>query len=85
VRKGAWAMTNLDRESTFLTISWEVHDEEGGIVSVQATLCRQHRREIASRYPTARGCGQVGDSCDACEGRLGRRSGRVVPLLREVR
>jgi hypothetical protein len=84
VRKSAWAATNLNRESTFLAISWEVHDEEGDIVSVRATLCRQHRREIASRYATARGCGQVGDSCDACEGRLGREGWSPLVRLRAI-
>jgi hypothetical protein len=84
VRKAAWAKTNLDRESTFLTISWEIHDEAGGIVSVRGTLCRHHRREIASRFPTARGCGQVGDSCDACEGRLGREGWSPLPRLRAI-
>jgi hypothetical protein len=84
VRKGAWATANLNRESTFLAISWEVQDEEGEIVSVRATLCRQHRREIASRYATARGCGQVGDSCDACEGRLGREGWSPFVRLRVI-
>ena len=84
MRKGAWATTNLDRESTFLTICWEVHDEAGGIVSVRAMLCRQHRRQIASTYPTAQGCGQVGDSCDACEGRLGREGWSPFARLRAV-
>jgi len=84
VRKGAWAATNLARESTFLTICWEVHDEAGEIVQVRATLCRQHRREIAGRYPTARGCGQVGDACDAGEGRLGREGWSPFVRLRAI-
>jgi len=63
-----------ERGSTFLAICWEQDDDEaGGIALVRATLCRRHRSEIASTYPTARGCGQVGDSCDACEGRPPRR------------
>jgi len=84
VRKGTWAATNLARESTFLTICWEVHDEAGEIVQVRATLCRQHRREIAGRYPTARGCGQVGDACDACAGRLGREGWSPFVRLRAI-
>ncbi len=39
---------------------------------VRATLCRDHRREIARTYPNARGSGQLGDPCDACEGRKPR-------------
>ncbi len=84
MRKGAWAATNLARESTFLTICWEVHDEAGEIIQVRATLCRQHRREIAGRYPTARGCGRVGDACDACAGRLGREGWSPFVRLRAI-
>ncbi|MEA2566038.1 MAG: hypothetical protein QOD49_1215 [Actinomycetota bacterium] len=56
----------------FLRICWEIANEEGGRV-VEATLCRDHRREIARKYPDARGSGQLGDSCDACAGRQPRR------------
>jgi hypothetical protein len=74
-----------ERGSTFLTICWEqVRDEKGGVVPVRATLCRQHRREIASVYPTARGSGQVGDSCDACEGRLGREGWSPIARRRAI-
>jgi hypothetical protein len=38
----------------FLRICWEIANEEGGEV-VEATLCRDHRREIARKYPDARG------------------------------
>jgi hypothetical protein len=56
----------------FLRICWEIANEEGGEV-VEATLCRDHRRDIAGTYPNARGFGQLGDSCDACEGRQPKR------------
>jgi hypothetical protein len=44
-------------------------DRSGGgkVVIVQAALCRAHRNEVALKYPSARGCGQFGDSCNLCE------------------
>ena len=57
-----------DARPQFLRICWETANEEGGRV-VEATLCRDHRRAIALEYPNARGSGELGDSCDACEGR----------------
>jgi hypothetical protein len=59
---------------TFLTIRWEQPDEKGGVVIVESTLCLDHRREIALKYSSTQGCGRLGDSCDACEGRQPRRS-----------
>jgi hypothetical protein len=56
----------------FLRICWETTDEEGGKV-VEATLCRDHRAEVARTSPNAWGSGKLGDSCDACEGRKPRR------------
>ena len=54
----------------FLGIEWEVTDGEGaGTVRLAARLCRRHREEIAQRHPGARGSGQMGESCDLCEGR----------------
>jgi hypothetical protein len=64
----------VEREPIFLTICWELpHREEGRVVIVQAVLCLAHRREIALKYSSARGCGQFGDSCDLCEARQPRR------------
>jgi hypothetical protein len=65
---------SLEALPTFLTIRWELaHREEGQVVIVEAVLCLAHRREIALRYPSARGCRQFGDSCDLCEVRQPRR------------
>ena len=59
-------MNPLKREPIFLTIRWELpHREEGSVVSVEAVLCLAHRREIALKYPSARGSRQFGDSCVA--------------------
>jgi hypothetical protein len=52
----------------FLRICWEIANEDGSGL-VEATLCRDHRREIAHKYPSARGSRQLDDMCDACEGR----------------
>jgi len=61
-----------DARPQFLRIFWEIANEEGGGV-VEAILCRDHRREVARQYPNARGSGQLGDACDACEGRQPKR------------
>ena len=62
-----------ERAPVFLAIRWEQAQEDGGVVTVEADLCRDHRDEIALKYPSARGCGRLSDSCDACEGRQPRR------------
>jgi hypothetical protein len=62
-------MRGAQSEPTFLAIRWELPGQEQPRMVVQAKLCLAHRREIALRYPSARGCGQLGDSCDFCEGR----------------
>jgi hypothetical protein len=71
LRRRAWGQSGMtDRGSTFITIRWEqAHSEAEETVLVRATLCRQHRRGIADGCPSARGCGQTGHACDACEGR----------------
>ena len=53
-----------DLELTFLSIQWE--REEG---RVEAILCKLHRQKIAEDFPSARGSGELGFSCDFCEGR----------------
>jgi len=54
----------------FLTIRWQLaYPEQGTNALMEATLCLAHRREVALEYPSARGCGQFGNSCDFCEGR----------------
>ncbi|MGH2770418.1 MAG: hypothetical protein ACRDJF_07860 [Actinomycetota bacterium] len=60
----------VDREPIFLRIQWQAQQgEQGGSVSLEATLCRAHREEIFLSDPNARGCGRLGSSCDLCEGR----------------
>ena len=61
------------KEPTFLTICWAVHGPGKG--TMRATLCLAHRRQVALEHPEAWGCGQLGDSCDLCEGRTPRRVG----------
>jgi len=68
-----------ERGPTFLAIRWQQTEEEGGVV-VEASLCRKHRNEIALRYPSAHGCGRLGDSCDICEGRQPKRLSELEPL-----
>jgi hypothetical protein len=53
----------------FLRIRWETTDEDtDGAVTLEATLCLAHRREIALNS-SARAAGQFGESCDVCDGR----------------
>jgi hypothetical protein len=62
-----------DKEPTFLCIKWEAEAacrEQPNDVTLEAVLCLRHRQEIAVRHANARGCGQLGESCDLCEGRL---------------
>jgi len=64
----------MAKEPTYLRICWEVARDDGdGTVTLEASLCHPCRRETAERYPSARGCGEVGYSCDFCEGRKPRR------------
>jgi hypothetical protein len=63
-----------ERAPVFLSICWEEIQEDGGVVTVEAHLCRDHRGEIALKYSSARGCGRLGDACDFCEGRRPRGS-----------
>ena len=53
----------------FLQISWEVTDPEGKPLGIEAMLCLRHRQEIASQFPSVRGTGQRGESCDLCQRR----------------
>jgi hypothetical protein len=57
-------LNSADPELTFLSIEWE--GKEG---QVEAILCKPHRQKIAEDFPSARGSGRVGFSCDFCEGR----------------
>jgi hypothetical protein len=63
-----------ERAPIFLSICWEEIQEDGGVITVEAHLCRDHRGEIALKHPTARGCGRLGGACDFCESRQPRRS-----------
>ena len=68
------------KEPTFLLIAWPAPDPEGsGAAELEAFLCRYHRHEIASTFPTARGRRGLGQSCDLCEGR----EPRVAALARD--
>ena len=59
------------KEPTFLLIAWPAPDRTGaGSGEREAFLCRHHRDEIASMFPTARGRRGLGQSCDLCEGRV---------------
>jgi hypothetical protein len=58
------------KEPTFLLIAWTAADpEDTDAPELEAFLCRHHRNEIASTFPTARGRRGLGHSCDLCEGR----------------
>ena len=69
----------------FLQISWEVTDPEGKPLGIEAMLCLRHRQEMAAQFPSVRGTGQRGESCDLCKnnalarlpssGHLGPRTG----------
>ena len=62
-------MKQMKLQPQFVAIAWEDAGEEGTPVTVRAVLCLRHRREIGLQHPTARGCGQFGETCDLCEGR----------------
>lgn len=53
----------------FVTIRWEGGYDTGRAITLEATLCKLHRQEIAREFPGAHGCMQLGASCDFCEGR----------------
>ncbi|HKN50671.1 MAG TPA: hypothetical protein VJ010_10640 [Actinomycetota bacterium] len=59
----------------FLRIRWEETTEQGAKVTLEAMACLRHRQEIALAYPSARGAGGRGDTCDLCEGRIPRPPG----------
>ena len=61
-------MKHRKPQPQFLTVLWEGTGREGTAVTVQAVLCLRHRKEIALQHPSARGCGQPGETCDMCEG-----------------
>jgi hypothetical protein len=70
-------------EPIFLLIAWPAPEQHGAAVELEAFLCRHHRNEIASRFPTARGRRGLGESCDLCEGREPRSgAGNVRTLQR---
>jgi hypothetical protein len=57
------------RHPQFLRIRWEATNEDtGDVVTLEATLCLPHRREIALNS-SARSVGRAGDACDLCDGR----------------
>jgi hypothetical protein len=66
--KGRWERA-ISSQPRFLRIRWEASDEDTGkAVTLEASLCLAHRREIALN-DSARAAGQFGDSCDLCRGR----------------
>lgn len=69
-------MRALERQPQFLGILWDATEEE----TLEAMLCLQHRLEIAAKYAEVRGHGQMGESCDLCDGREPRKvSGGAMP------
>ena len=61
--------TTRQPQPQFLRIKWEASNEDTGeAVTLEASLCLTHRREIALN-DSARAAGQFGDSCDLCRGR----------------
>jgi hypothetical protein len=59
-------------DPAYLAISWEEIQEGGGVRTLEAHLCREHRGDVSLKYPSARGCGRLSNSCDICEGRQPR-------------
>ncbi len=60
-------MKLMEKEPTFLKISWETaHPKTGQLITLEATLCRLHRQELDFWHPAARGLRQLGDFCDFC-------------------
>ena len=71
-------------EPIFLLIAWSAPEQHGAAVELEAFLCRHHRNEIASRFPSARGRRGLGESCDLCQGREPRSgAGNVRSLQRQ--
>jgi hypothetical protein len=62
-------MKVLEREQTFLRVRWKASQPDGGVNTLEATLCRHHREEVWHQHFGLTGCGQRGYSCDLCEGR----------------
>jgi hypothetical protein len=65
-------LERMKPQPQFVTISWEETEEKGSL-TMQASLCLRHRKEMALKHPSARGSGRLGDGCDLCEGRRPRR------------
>lgn len=64
----------------FLAIRWEVTADDGTVVTVQANLCKVHRKVIALQFDSARGVRrQFGESCDLCDGREPKTVGGEPP------
>ena len=62
-------LVELTTDPVHLTVSWEEIQQDGEVRTVEASLCREHRGDVSLKYPSARGCGRRGTSCDLCEGR----------------
>jgi len=71
-RLGRWSLgsKSMKTQPQFLRIRWEDTREQGPTLT--AILCLRHRQEIALAYASARGSGEIGDTCDLCEGRSPR-------------
>jgi len=64
----------IQAQPQFLRVRWGICNEEGGEdIALEAFLCFRHRQEIALQYQSARGSGELGESCDLCESRQPRR------------
>jgi hypothetical protein len=68
---GRRSVRTHERAQTFLRIRWwDALQEANGLpVLREATLCKLHRMETALKFPDARGCGQIGTSCEFCDSR----------------
>ena len=62
-------MRPSEPEPQFVRIRWdEVQEPENRVVSREAFLCKMHRKEMVLKFPSARGCGQLGEACEFCKG-----------------
>lgn len=59
----------VQSEPVFLRVRWEARWPGGRIATLEATLCRSHRDDIWNLSSNVRGLGELGYSCDFCEGR----------------
>jgi hypothetical protein len=67
-------LKRIQAQPQFLQVRWEICNEEGSEdIALEAFLCFRHRQEIARKFQSVRGTGQLGEACDLCESRQPRR------------